>query len=107
MRHERTIKSTAVFVIWVVFSLPGAMTFETGAHLLKHHARSHHHAKQHATFACRWICGAVTPLHFDAPSFHQHALPPLAETVVTDAPRMYSPHFTSFYLGRAPPAFFG
>lgn len=102
MKHERAIKKTTVFVIWVLLSLPGMMALETGDHLLKHHGRSHHHAKQHATFTCSWMCGAVTPLQSDAPSLSQ-ALPPLAGDVLRYFPQTYGRHFTAFHPGRAPP----
>lgn len=64
MKRMTRFKQTALFLTLIYLFLSSLMMARIGRHALEHEHHTHH-AAQHASLACDWMCGASTFIQTD------------------------------------------
>ncbi len=74
MRQKAQIRQTACLVLLVYLFLSGFMMVGAGSHAVTHQNGTHH-AAQHASFVCAWMCAASSFVHTADPNPSQRFNP--------------------------------
>jgi len=71
--QQGVIRRSAFMIALVYLSMSTVMSLQLGGHALKH-GQGSHHAKQHVSLVCTWMCAASTPLQSMRPPLEQARL---------------------------------
>jgi hypothetical protein len=75
------MKPTAILLSLIYLFLSSLMTIEGGRHVLEH-GRATHHAAQHASVTCAWMCAASTFIDSGDQNLRQGTHPPFQNRAV-------------------------
>ncbi len=104
MNQKTLAQKVALFTTYIYLFLSVFVMFSVAQHILRHDSVSHH-AAQHATLICSWMCAASTHVF----SAHQNILEvstPSFERLVFYANEIFTDSSVLSYYIRPPPFLF-
>jgi hypothetical protein len=89
LTQKAQIRRTAIFVVLVYLFLSVFITVGMGGHTAQH-GHDSHHAAQHASFACAWMCASSSFVH-SSDHFQNQSVQPYIENLAIYHERFPNP----------------